>query len=93
MFPRIAVVILLAIVVGFGVAKVFEQGTNPQAASQSGAQLDAALNNAQGDVATARWYDNPSTIGLVAGGAVFVVGVVVVASLKPKVPEDGTRRR
>ena len=84
MLPRMVLVVVLAIGVGFGVAKVFEQGSNARQASQTGAQLDTALNNAQGAVATARWYDNPFTIGLVAGGVVFVVGVVVVASLKPK---------
>ena len=88
MLPRMMLIIALAIVVGFGVAKVFEQGNNTQVASQSGEQLDATLNNAQGSVATVRWYDNASTIGLMAGGAVFVVGVVIVAITRPKVSEE-----
>lgn len=93
MLPRLALVILLALVVGFGVSRVAEQGSTARQASQAGAQLDAALDNAQGSVATPRWYDNPSTIGLMAGGAVFVVGVIAAVAIKPPMlPASGERR-
>jgi choline-glycine betaine transporter len=84
MAPRIVLVIVLALVVGFGVSKVFEQEGTTQQAAQSGAQLDATLGNSQGSTSIPRWYDNASTIGLVAGGAVFVIGMVLVTSMRPK---------
>lgn len=92
MFPRLLLVLVLAVVVGFGVGKVFEQGRPAQQASQSGTHLDAALSAESAPATSERWYDNATTIGLMAGGAVFVVGVVIVAALKPPDPRAPDRR-
>lgn len=82
--------IALALVIGFGVATVFAHGNTVQVASHMGMRLDAVLGNAQGHEVSARWYDNPSSIGFVAGGAVLVAGIVVIAGLRPK-PSDASR--
>jgi hypothetical protein len=85
MVTRMVLVIALAFVVGLGVSKVFEQGRNTQQAAESGEQLDAALSGDTDLTRSERWYDNSSTIGLMAGGVVFVVGVVIVVVMRPKV--------
>jgi hypothetical protein len=85
MLPRMMLVIVLAIAIGFSVAKVFEQGSIPEIAAVSGSQLDVALGGDPALTSTERWYDNPSTIGVVASGVVFVVGLLVVTTaMKPK---------
>jgi hypothetical protein len=86
MLARFFVIIALAFVVGFGVSKVFEQGSNARRIAETGRQFDAALGRDPGLPASGRWYNSPVSIGLLAGGMVFVVGVVVVAGMKPKVP-------
>ncbi len=92
MLVRMLLVIALALVVGFGVAKVFEQVQNPQIAAESGEDLDAALNGGPDLTNAERWYDHPSTIGAMAGGIVFVIGVVVAVIVKPTIDERPTRR-
>ena len=86
MLARFLVIIALAFVVGFGVSKVFEQGSNARRAAETGRQFDAALGRDPDLAASGRWYDSPVSIGLIAGGTVFVVGVVVIAGMKPKWP-------
>ncbi|MFT4039507.1 MAG: hypothetical protein QM692_15070 [Thermomicrobiales bacterium] len=81
MLGRMLLVVVLALVVGFCVEKVFEQDSNTRIVAEPGEQLDAAIG---ANSAVERWYDYPTTIGLMAGGVVFLVGVVTVASMRPK---------
>lgn len=92
MLRRILLVIALAVVVGFGTMKVFESGNTARQAAESGEQLDAALAANTSPADGERWYDHPTTIGLMAGGAVFVVGVVLAAVVKPPTAEPPPHR-
>lgn len=85
LLPRMLLVLALAVVVGFGVARAFDHGSPARQAVQSGVQLEATLSNSAASVATERRYDNPSNIGLVARGTVIVVGIAGVASMRSKV--------
>lgn len=83
MAKRIMLVIALAIVVGFGVSQIIAQGRNTAVVAETGETLDAALGGSPDRTNAERWYDNPTPIGLMAGGAVLVVGLVLVALAQP----------
>ena len=91
MAMRILLVIALAIVVGFGVTQLSGQGRNTATVAESGETLDAALSGTPDLSNGERWYDNPTTIGLMAGGIVFVIGVIVAVSVRPAGEQRGRR--
>lgn len=91
MAKRIILVIALAIVAGFGISHISGQGRNTATVAESGETLDVALSGTPDLSNGERWYDNPTTIGLMAGGAVFVIGLIVAVSVRPAGEPHGRR--